>query len=153
MNVRTVVANLDPVSAGQQVARGVPEEPIWRAVRVAADLAARRGRRVRGDAMGLEAESVHATSMSADVHHVDLAVARGTIEVGGDGLAALGKTAIVVAKAAQWHTRWQVARVLGEQRDKRTDRRRDARTDVQPGLRPSRPFRAGPSRGRRSARR
>src|SRR5207302_877184 len=51
VDVGTVVADLDPVSAGEQVAGGVPEQAIGRAVRVAADLTAPRRRCLRADAM------------------------------------------------------------------------------------------------------
>ena len=100
VNVGTVVANLDPVSAGEQVARGVPEKAIGRAVRIAADLTPRRGRRLRGDAVGLQAETIHAASMAADVHDIDLAIGCGTVEVTGEWLPALGKATIVIAEGA-----------------------------------------------------
>src|SRR5205807_1738486 len=114
VNVGTMVADLDPVGAGEQVAGGVPEKAIRGPVRVAADLTAPRRRCLRADAMSLQPETVHAAAMTADVHHVDLAVDRCAIEVCGLWLSPLGEPAIVVAKAAQWRTRRQTARVLGE---------------------------------------
>src|SRR2546425_8742612 len=135
VNVGTVVANLDPVSAGEQVARGVPEKAIGRAVRIAADLTPRRGRRLRGDAVGLEAETIHAASMAADVHDIDLAIDSGTVEVAGEWLAALRQAAIVVAEGAQRRTLRKAACVLAQERDERIDRRGDAWADVHPGLR------------------
>src|SRR5207247_7129809 len=100
MDVGTVVANLDPVNTGEQVARRVPEQPVRGAVWIAADLAPRRGRRLRGDAVGLQAETIPAASMAADVHDIDLAIGCGTVEVTGEWLPALGKATIVIAEGA-----------------------------------------------------
>src|SRR6266550_9129484 len=94
VDVGTMVANLDPVSAGEQVARGVPEKAIGRAVRIAADLTARRGGCLRGDAVGLQAKTIHAASMAADVHDIDLAIDSGTVEVTGEWLPALRQAPI-----------------------------------------------------------
>src|SRR5437773_726691 len=135
VDVGTMVANLDPVLSGEQIARRVPEKAIGRAVRIAADLTPRRGRRLRGDAVGLEAETIHAASMAADVHDIDLAIDSGTVEVAGEWLAALRQAAVVIAEGAQRSTLRHTACVLGEQRDELVDRRGDAWADVHPGLR------------------
>src|SRR2546429_3852682 len=113
MNVGTVVTNLDPVRAGEQVAGGVPEQAIGRAVRIATDLTARRGRCLRGDAVGLQAETIHAASMAADVHDIDLAIGSGTVEVTGEWLAAPPPAPIVLAPGAPRHSRGPAARRAG----------------------------------------
>src|ERR1700732_1677499 len=102
---------------------------------MATDLAARGGRRPGGDAMGRQAEGVHRSPVTTDVHDIDLSVRRRPVEVVREWVPALGEPAVVVAKTAQWHTRRQTARVFGKQRHEVDDRWGHARANVHPGLR------------------
>ena len=133
VEVRSVVADLDPLQTREDVACGIRQLAGQLAVGILEELAALGVRGLLGDAVHLEGVGVHHAAVAGGVHDVYLAVRRDLVELEPRGVAALGEVALLVAEPAQRHTGGELLSRRAHEFDDLGDRCRLLGRDVDPG--------------------